>query len=61
MNTFKSRLFNDTLLLLSLAFFSACEQEDTVDVPCETHDYGIIQLMPLPNEPFPFHTDEALI
>ena len=61
MKTSISRLSVFTALILSLAFFCACEQEDSVNVPCETHDYGIIQLMPLSNEPFPFHNDEALI
>ena len=63
MKTSKPRLFSYTFIisLLSLAFFTACESDDSVNLPCKTQDFGFIRLMPLPGEPFPFHNDEALI
>jgi hypothetical protein len=47
--------------IFSSTFFSACEQDDPEIHPCQTFNYGQIPIMPLPNEPFPFHNGEALI
>jgi hypothetical protein len=46
--------------LFVTCFFTACEPDSDIH-PCQTFDYGDIPVMPIENEPFPFHDGEVLI
>jgi hypothetical protein len=59
----KTPLFKSVLIIsgFALILFSACQQDNTDNVPCQTTDYGQVPVMPLPDGAFPFHDGEALI
>jgi len=46
--------------LFASCFFFGCEPDSDIH-PCQTFNYGDVPVMPVENEPFPFHNGEALI